>query len=72
MSQAKLSYDNLNGIQKASIMLLALGEEFSSTIFKRLDEKTIKEIGKQMSDISYIPSTVLNSVMEEFLKSLVC
>jgi len=69
MSQAKLSYDSLNGIQKAAIMLLALGEEFTSEIFKKMDEKTIKDIGRHMSDISYIPSSVLNSVMEEFLKS---
>jgi flagellar motor switch protein FliG len=69
MPNPKLNYDDLNGIQKASIMLLALGEEFTSSIFKNLDEKTIKEIGKHMSDISYIPSQVLNAVMDEFLKS---
>jgi len=69
MPNSNLNYDDLNGIQKASIMLLALGEEFTSSIFKNLDEKTIKEIGKHMSDISYIPSHVLNAVMDEFLKS---
>jgi len=69
MPKSKLNYDDLNGVQKASIMLLALGEEFTSSIFQKLDEKTIKEIGKQMSDISYIPSRVLNAVMDEFLRS---
>jgi flagellar motor switch protein FliG len=69
MSYSKLGYDNLNGVQKASIMFLAMGEDFTSSLFKKMDEKTIKEIGKHMSDISYIPSNVLNSVMDEFLKS---
>jgi flagellar motor switch protein FliG len=69
MSYNQLSYDSLNGIQKASIMLLALGEDFTSSIFKKMDEKTIKEVGKHMSDISYIPSNVLNSVIDEFLKT---
>ena len=69
MPNANLNYDDLNGLQKASIMLLALGEEVTSSIFQKLDQKTIKEIGKHMSDISYIPSKVLNAVMDEFLKS---
>lgn len=69
MPNTNLNYDDLSGVQKASIMFLALGEEFTSSIFQNLDEKTIKEIGKHMSEISYIPSNVLNSVMDEFLKS---
>ena len=69
MPTTNLNYDDLSGVQKASIMLLALGEEFTSSIFQKLDEKNIKEIGKHMSDISYIPSNVLNAVMDEFLKS---
>jgi flagellar motor switch protein FliG len=63
----KLSADKLSGPQKAAIFFLAMGEEFSTTIFKELDEASIKKIGKYMSEISYIPSDVLSAVMDEFL-----
>ncbi|MEJ2658127.1 MAG: flagellar motor switch protein FliG [Desulfobacterales bacterium] len=63
----KLSSDKLSGPQKAAILFLAMGEEFSTTFFKELDEASIKKIGKYMSEISYIPSDVLSNVMDEFL-----
>jgi flagellar motor switch protein FliG len=44
-----------------------MGEEFASSFFKKLDEPSIKEIGKVMSEINTIPSEVLNGVIEEFL-----
>jgi flagellar motor switch protein FliG len=63
----KLNVDKLSGPQKAAILFLAMGEEFSTTFFKELDETSIKKIGKYMSEISYIPSDVLSIVMDEFL-----
>jgi len=48
---------------------LTMGEEFTSTFFKGLDEKSIKKIGKHMAGISYIPADVLNAVMDEFLRN---
>lgn len=59
----------LTGPQKAAIFLLTMGEEFTSSFFKNLDEASIKKIGKHMSDITYIASDVLNAVMTEFLQS---
>jgi flagellar motor switch protein FliG len=69
MDAGKSSYEKLRGPQKAAIFLLAMGEEFASSLFKRLDEGSIKEIGKHMSEISHIPSEVLNRVMDEFLRN---
>ncbi len=63
----KLSVDKLSGPQKAAILFLTMGEEFSTTLFKELDEASIKKIGKYMSEITYIPSDVLSTVMDEFL-----
>jgi flagellar motor switch protein FliG len=63
----KLHVDKLSGPQKAAILFLTMGEEYSTTLFKALDETSIKKIGKYMSEITYIPSDVLSSVMDEFL-----
>ncbi|MCU0595546.1 MAG: hypothetical protein MUC98_08820, partial [Desulfobacterota bacterium] len=69
MDAAKGIAAKLKGPQKAAVFLLAMGEEFASSFFKRLDEPSIKEIGKCMSEINTSPSEVLNGVMEEFLNS---
>lgn len=57
------------GLQKTAIFLMAMGEEFTASFFKKIDEHSIKKIGKYMSKISYVPADVLNSVMDEFLRS---
>lgn len=67
MDAGKGTPAKLKGPQKAAIFLLAMGEDFASSFFKKLDEPSIKEIGKYMSEINHIPSNVLNGVIEEFL-----
>lgn len=59
----------ITGLQKTAILLMAMGEEFTSSFFKKIDENTIKKIGRYMSKISFVPPDVLNSVMDEFAKS---
>ena len=63
----ELNPDNLSGPQKAAIFLLTMGENFTNPFFEELDEKSIKKIGRYMSEISYIPSDALNVVMNDFL-----
>ena len=63
----KLRPENLIGPQKAAIFLLGMGEEFTSTVIKELDEQSIERIGRYMSEMTFIPSDVLQAVMDEFL-----
>jgi len=67
MSTNHLSPENLSGPQKVAIFLLAMGEEFTTNFLKHLDKQSIKEIGKHMSEITYIPSKVLDEIMGEYL-----
>jgi len=68
MASNNLDPEKLTGPQKAAIFLLAMGEEFATSFFKELDEKSIQKVGRYMSDITYISSDVVNKVMNEFLK----
>lgn len=67
MDNRKTGHEKLKGPQKAALFLLAMGEEYASSFFKKLDEDSIREIGKHMAEINHIPQNVLNRVMEEFL-----
>lgn len=67
MAINKLTPENLTGPDKAAVFLLAMGEEFTTSFFKQLDERSIKMLGKYMANIEYISSDVLNKVMNEFV-----
>lgn len=61
--------ERLTGPQKAAVFLLAMGEKFTTSLFQRLDEESIKKVGRYMSEITYISSDVSNAVMREFLRN---
>lgn len=67
MAKMKLNPEKLTGPQKAAILFLTMGEDFSASFFKTLDEASIKKIGRYMSEITYIPSDVFRVVMDDFL-----
>ena len=69
MAKNELKLKDVKGAQKAAIFLLSMGETYTANVFKTLDEISIKKIGRYMSKITYISSDVLNSVMQEFIKS---
>ena len=66
----KLNPEKLTGPQKAAIFFLTMGEEFTSSFFKALDEQSIKKLGKHMAEITYIPSDIAQKVMDEFLSNI--
>ena len=70
MAAEQLDLNNLSGPQKAAIFLLTMGEDFTESFFKTLDQKSINKIGKYISEISYIPSEVIDTVMNEFMTGL--
>ena len=69
MAASDLTPENLSGPQKAAVFFLAMGEEFTSSFFRDLDEESIKKIGRYMSEINYVSSEVLDEVLDEVLKS---
>jgi flagellar motor switch protein FliG len=62
----ELTYENLTGLQKAAILVVALGVEASSSIFKNINERDIEKLSIQIANLSDIPSAVSDSVVEEF------
>ncbi len=62
---AKIDPDKLTGPQKAAIFLMLMGEEFTSEVYKHLDEEDIKRIGIEMAKIEYIPAEAVKKVLEE-------
>ncbi|MDH3360005.1 MAG: flagellar motor switch protein FliG, partial [Desulfobulbaceae bacterium] len=56
---------NLTGPEKAAIFMLTLGEEFTSQVFKRLDEEDIKTVGRQMAKIDHVDKDDVAALLAE-------
>jgi len=62
--------DKLSGVQKTAILLLALGEEFTTEVFKRLDRREIAKISKAMVEMESVPKETAEEVLKEFNETL--
>ena len=58
--------DDLNGPDKAAILLLSMGESFATKVIQNLKDQEIKVLGKSMSKIKDIPGELKERVLEEF------
>lgn len=56
----------INGIQKAAILLIALGPEKSANIFKHLKEDEIESLTLEIANTRSISPNVKESVLDEF------
>ena len=63
---AKGSDEKLSGLQKASILLIALGPEKSATIFKHLKEEEIEELTLEIANTRSITPQVKEEIIDEF------
>ncbi|MCM1038125.1 MAG: flagellar motor switch protein FliG [Roseburia sp.] len=63
---AKGSEERITGLQKAAILLIALGPEKSSSIFKHLKEEEIEELTLEIANTRTITPQVKDAVLEEF------
>jgi len=66
MAGQVLDVEKLTGSQKAAVFLLLMGEEFSSQIFKKMDENEIGKLASKMAEIQHVPPAVMTKVITEF------
>jgi flagellar motor switch protein FliG len=60
-----------SGAEKAAILLLALGEETASEVFKGLEESEIRRIGQAMARMHEIPTATVARVLDEFRREMI-
>ena len=58
--------DNVSGLQKAAILLIALGPERSANVFKHLKEDEIEELTLEIANTRNITPKVKDAVISEF------
>ena len=63
---ARLVEDKITGLQKAAILLIALGPERSAGIFKHLKEEEIEELTLEIANTRSVTPQVKDEVINEF------
>lgn len=56
----------LDGVSKAAILLMCLGEETAAKIMRELSDEEIFKISRYMSTVEHIPQKVKQRVLEDF------
>ena len=63
---AKMGENTISGVQKAAILLIALGPEKSSMIFKHLKEDEIEELTLEIANTRSITPQIKDDVINQF------
>ncbi len=56
----------LSGVEKAAILLLAIGPDSASSILKHLGQERVEEVTRSLAGLGRVPDRVQNEVVEEF------
>lgn len=63
---AKEANDKISGVQKATILLIALGPEKSASIFKHLKEEEIEELTLEIANTRSVTPQLKEEIIDEF------
>ena len=61
---------DLTGHQRTAVLLLAMGDKFTSDVFKRMDRQEIAEISKAIVELDPVPRETVEEVLRDFHESL--
>lgn len=60
--------ENLNGVQKAAILMVSLGVQRASVVLKELNDEEVEKVTLEIANMENISSGVVNEVMQEFYR----
>ncbi len=63
--------ETLTGPHKTAILLLAMGDKFTTEMFKRMERTEIAQVSKAMVELETVPKEQVEEVVREYHKALV-
>ncbi len=61
----------LSGQQKIAVLLLAMGDKFTSDVFKRMERQEIASISRAIVELDPVPKETVEEVLRDFHEALV-
>ena len=63
--------EQINGLRKAAILMVMIGDDASSAILKELDEEEVQYISREIARVHSLTSEQAEGVLEEFYQMAV-
>ena len=63
---ARTTVEEITGVQKAAVLLIALGPERSAQVFKHLKDDEIEALTLEIANTKSVPSDLKDSILDEF------
>lgn len=60
----------LNGVEKAAVLLMTMGEQAAAEILKHMGPKEVQKIGIAMASLQNVSKESVNATMADFVNSL--
>jgi flagellar motor switch protein FliG len=60
------NYDNIDGVTKVAILMLALDQESASLVLKQMEEKPVEDITREVASLQHIDDDVRDRILQEF------
>jgi flagellar motor switch protein FliG len=70
MAETGTELEQMSGVQRAAILLLALGENDAAAILRHMGPKEVQDLGMAMANLDNVTTTQMERVMERFVSSL--
>jgi len=64
--QASEAIDEMPGVKKAAVLLLALDQEAASLVLGRMNPKSVEEVTRELASISQVPESTRDAILNEF------
>ncbi len=69
-SRVREDYRGLSGAEKASILILSLGDEHAARLFEMMDDDEIKELSQTMANLGKVSSDIVERLFVEFAEQM--
>src|SRR6201996_9612504 len=60
----------LNGAERAAVLLLSLGEDHAAQLWKMMDEEEVKEVSQVMSNLGSVSASVVEKLLMDFVSQM--
>jgi flagellar motor switch protein FliG len=64
----KLAAESMSGLQKAAVLMIMIGDEAASTLYRNLPEKDVQEITQEIAAMDYIAPEIGAAILEEYYR----
>ncbi|MBS0473308.1 MAG: flagellar motor switch protein FliG [Proteobacteria bacterium] len=61
---------SLSGAERAAIIMLSLGEDYSSRLWQMMDEDEVKEVSQVMSTLGTVSSSLVEKLLVDFVSQM--